>query len=125
LDYTERNLIVTLNQLLADDWSIGARYQLSQAELNIDYTEIPISISSASHTRNTATLNQLSLFALFNHPSGFFARAEGNWYLQNNEGDQPALPGDNFWQVNLSAGYRFWHRHAQVQIGLLNLADQD
>ena len=26
LDYTERNLIVTVNQLLGDDFSIGARF---------------------------------------------------------------------------------------------------
>ena len=125
LDYSERNLIVTINQLLGDDWSIGARYQLSQAELDVRYPEIPSSVSSAGHARNTATLNQLSLFALFNHPSGLFARAEGNWYLQNNDGYQPALAGDDFWQMNLYAGYRFFRRHAQVQIGLLNLADQD
>ena len=125
LDYTEENLIVTANQLLGECWSLGGRYESSQAALAATYPEIPTSVSSASFTRNTATLDQLTLFALFNHPSGFFARVEGNWYSQRNNGYVPAVPGDDFWQVNLFCGYRFWHRHAQIQLGLLNVNDQD
>ena len=125
LDYTEKNLIVTANQLLGDYWSLGARYQLSRVDLTTRYPEIPASVSSASYTKNSATLDQLTLFALFNHPSGFFARAEGNWYSQNNDGYTSAVPGDDFWQVNLFGGYRFWHRHAQIQLGVLNLNGQD
>ncbi|MEO5803944.1 MAG: TonB-dependent receptor [Verrucomicrobiota bacterium] len=125
LDYTERNLIVTVNQLLGENWSVGARYQLSRAELDARYPEIPRTVSSANHTRNDATLNHLSLFALVNYSSGLFARAEANWYSQSNGGYRPTLSGDDFWQLNLYAGYRFYRRHAQVQIGLLNLTDQD
>jgi tetratricopeptide (TPR) repeat protein len=125
LDYTEENLIVTANQLLGDCWSLGARYQLSRVDLTTRYPEIPASVTSANYTKNTATLNQLNLFALFNHPSGLFARVEGNWYSQSNDGYTPAEAGDDFWQVNLFGGYRFWHRHAQIQVGVLNLNDQD
>jgi outer membrane receptor for ferric coprogen and ferric-rhodotorulic acid len=50
---------------------------------------------------------------------------EGNWYSQSNDGYTPAEAGDDFWQVNLFGGYRFWHRHAQIQLGVLNLNDQD
>ena len=81
-------------------------------------------MTSASQTQNNATLQQVGLFALFNHPSGFFARAGANWYSQSNRGYQPALPGDDFWQFNLFGGYRFFHRHAQVMVGVLNIADQ-
>lgn len=35
------------------------------------------------------------------------------------------MPGDDFWQVNLFCGYRFWHRRVRLQLGLLNLNDQD
>jgi hypothetical protein len=125
LNYTEQNLIVTANQLLGNCWSLGARYQLSWAELKVDYPDIPTSVTSASRTQNNATLQQLGLLALFNHPSGFFARAEGAWYGQSNSGYQPALPGANFWQFNLFGGYRFFHRHAQVQVGVLNLTGQN
>jgi outer membrane receptor for ferric coprogen and ferric-rhodotorulic acid len=119
LNYEEKNLIVTVNQLLGDCWSLGARYQFSKAELEDRRPAI------GSYANYDSTLNQLNLFALFNHPSGFFARAEGNWYSQSNDGYDSAEPGDDFWQVNLFGGYRFWHRRAQIQLGVLNLTDQD
>jgi len=125
LDYQEQNLIVTLNQLMGEEWSFGARYQLAFSELETVYPDIPDSVTSANHTKDNALLHQLSLFGLFNHRSGFFARAEGHWYSQDNGGDQAALADDAFWQVNLFAGYRFWRRHAQISVGVLNLGDQD
>jgi tetratricopeptide (TPR) repeat protein len=124
LNYTEQDVIVTANQLLGNCWSLGARYQWSKAQLKTTYPDIPSAVTSANSAQNDATLNQLALYALFNHPSGFFARAEGLWYLQNNSGYQPALPGDNLWQVNLFAGYRFFRRQAQIQLGVLNLNNQ-
>jgi len=35
------------------------------------------------------------------------------------------LPGDDFWQFNLFAGYRFWQRRVQFQAGVLNLTGRD
>jgi hypothetical protein len=125
LNYVEKDLTVTVNQLLGRCWSVGVRDRLSEAELESAYPDIPASVTTNSHQKNDATFNQLSLFALFNHPSGLFARAESDWYSQSNRGYQPALPGDDFWQFNLYAGYRFWRRHAQATIGVLNLTDQD
>ena len=125
LDYTEKNLILTANQLVADCWSLGMRYELSQADLTTSFPEIPASVSSASHTENTATLDQFTMFAVFNHPSGLFARAESSWYSQSNDGYNPALPGDDLWQVNLFCGCRFWHRRTQVQLGVLDLNGSD
>lgn len=125
LNYTEENLILTANQLLGNCWSLGARYQLSEVELKVNYPQIPGSVTSASSTQNNATLQQVSLLALFNHRSGLFARAEGAWYGQSSSGYQPALAGADFWQLNLFGGYRFFHRHAQVEVGVVNLTDQD
>ena len=62
---------------------------------------------------------------MYNHPSGFFARAGALWTMQSNRGYTPDLPGDNFWQFNLEAGYRFARRRAELRFGLLNLTDQD
>jgi hypothetical protein len=125
LDYQEKNFLVTVNQLLGDDWSLGARYSLSRAELGASFPDIPASLTAAASTSNEATLHQLSLFALFNHPGGFFARAEGDWYSQSDGGYQPALPGGDFWQFNLFAGYRFFQRRAELGVGLLNLTDRN
>lgn len=116
---------MAVHQLLGQDWAAGASYELSNAELGTAYPVVPASVSSAYRYRNGATLNQLSLYALFNHPSGFFARAEAQWNGQFNYDYTPALPGDEFWQINLYAGYRFFHRHAQAQVGVLNVTGQD
>jgi tetratricopeptide (TPR) repeat protein len=125
LDYTEKNLTLTVNQLIGNWWSVGAKYRLSEALLNTIYPDIPVAVSAAAQQHNEAVLQQLSLFALFNHSSGVFTRVEALWATQENR-DYPApLPGDDFWQFNLYAGYRFFHRQAQIQLGLLNIAGQD
>ena len=42
LDYSEETLLVTANQLLGRDWSLGARYRLSQAVLNDNFPDVPV-----------------------------------------------------------------------------------
>jgi len=129
LDFRERSLTVALNQLLGHEWSLGARYRLSHAELDDLFPEVPASAITAGGFQRQqnleATLQQLHLFALFNHPSGFFARAGAIWTAQSNSGYTTDRPGDNFWQFNLEAGWRFARRRAELRLGLLNLTDQD
>jgi outer membrane receptor protein involved in Fe transport len=62
---------------------------------------------------------------LWNHSSGFFARAESLWYQQDNRGYTPALPGDDCFQHNLYVGYRLKRQRAEISLGVLNLADTD
>jgi Tfp pilus assembly protein PilF len=128
LDYQERSLTATLNQLLGDDWSVGSSYRLSQGELDSHYPAIPdtafqLFIQSTAH--RVALLHHTTVFALFNHPSGFFAGIDGNWYSQSNSDYTPDLPGDSLWQGNLHVGYRFLRRRAEVRFSLLNFTDQD
>ena len=75
--------------------------------------------------RTKGLLQQLSLTANYNHPRGFFAQGDVHWYGQRNSGYNPAEPGDNFWQLNLFAGYRFLHRKGEIAFGLLNITDQN
>jgi outer membrane receptor for ferric coprogen and ferric-rhodotorulic acid len=127
LDFEERTLSVTMNQLLGKRWSLGARYQISDAELEGRFIDIPanvIGLASANQNEE-ATLHQLTLFGIFTHRCGFFARADAIWSQQSNRGYTPDLPGDDFWQFNLYAGYRFPHRKAELRLGLLNLTDED
>jgi len=130
LDYTEETLLVTANQLLGRDWSLGARYRLSQAVLNDNFPDVPASPSFIDDPiipsqRTKGVLQQLSLSAVYNHPCGFFAQGEADWYHQHNSGYNPYEPGDDFWQLNAYVGYRFLHRQGQVTLGLLNITDQD
>lgn len=129
LDFRERSLFVTLNQLLADEWSIGARYRLSYAELESRFPDIPATalLREGFQKRQNveARLHQLHLFLGFNHPSGFFGNASAIWSEQHNYGYDGTRPGDDFWQLNFEAGYRFLRRRVEVRFGLLNVLDQD
>jgi outer membrane receptor protein involved in Fe transport len=125
LDYRERSLAANINQLLGNEWALGARYKISDAKLENRFPDIPVSVSSAADVTLKATLHQLDLFALFNHPAGFFAGADALWTSQSNRGYTPELPGDDFWHFNAFAGYRFAQRRVQIALGVLNLSDQD
>ena len=50
---------------------------------------------------------------------------EALWYRQQNFDYTPDLPGDQFWQFNVYAGYRWPNRRAEVRVGLLNITDRD
>jgi outer membrane receptor protein involved in Fe transport/Flp pilus assembly protein TadD len=125
LDGTEKSLLLTANQLLGNDWSLGVSYRLSRMELEQNLPELVPSLDGAAASDLAATLQELRLFGLFNHPSGWFAQGDAVWRHQANEGYSPALAGDDFWQFNLFAGYRFLRRRVEVTLGILNLTDQD
>ena len=73
----------------------------------------------------SATLHQVACQTTYHNPSGFFAQLQAQWHLQSNQGYSPAIPGDEFWQLNVFAGYRFAQRKAELRVGLLNLTDQN
>ena len=132
LDYREKSVAFTVDQLLGRQWSIGARYRLSQAKLDLSYPlvkpNLPVYELDAPFRpcqNPDSVLQTVSLHANWNHPSGLFSSLEGNWYRQSNSGFTPAEPGDNFWQLNAYAGWRFWHRKAEISVGLLNVTDQN
>jgi hypothetical protein len=130
LDYSEETLLVTANQLLGRDWSLGARYRLSQAVLNDNFPDVPVTPGPIANPivpnqRTKDVLQEVSLSAVYNHPCGFFAQGEADWYDQSNSGYISPEPGDDFWQLNAFVGYRFLHRKGEVTLGLLNIAGQN
>jgi tetratricopeptide (TPR) repeat protein len=126
LRYEEQNLLFTFNQLVGDQWSFGARYQFTHSDLDTIFDGIPVSVlpDVADHTVK-ATLHQGQIFALYNHPCGFFARIEGYWARQSNVGYSPDIPGDDIFQLNAYAGYRFRRNFGDVTVGFLDITDQD
>ncbi|HEY2083483.1 MAG TPA: hypothetical protein VGI88_11920 [Verrucomicrobiae bacterium] len=130
LNYSEQSLQFTANQLLGNCWSLGGSYRLSRAVLNDRFPDVPSSVPLGfvdfqQKQRLEGVLNNLSLFAIYNHPCGFFAEGEALWYAQHNIGYGGTEPGDDFWQFNLFGGYRFPRRHAELTLGLLNLTGKD
>ncbi len=129
LDYQEKSLLFTANQLIGEQWSVGARYRISEANLKSNFPDVPATAlwqaSEPRQTDRTALLQQLTLSVDFNHASGFFAQFQSHWMAQDNRGTAPALAGENFWQHDVSVGYRFARRRAEVRLGVLNLTDRD
>ncbi len=128
LNYREQSLLFTANQLVGRNWSLGARYRLSQAVLNENFSgteNLLITPNFLTTQRLDSILNQVDLLAVYNHSCGFFAQADAHWYVQNNIDEASTEPGDNFWQLNAFAGYRFLQRRAELTLGLLNITDQN
>ncbi len=128
LHYEEQSLAVSLHQLVGAGGSLGARYRVSQAELETrapNFPNIALPVLALPDTEQRALLHQLNLFAIYNHSSGFFAMLESIWWAQSNRADDSALPDEDLWQFNVFAGYRFPRRRAELTVGLLNIADQD
>lgn len=125
LRYEEQDLLVTVNQLVGDEWSFGARYQLSYSNLETIFSDIPTAVVPGADHREKATLHQGQLWALYNHRSGFFARLEGYWARQSNVGYSPDIPGDDIFQANAYVGYRFRRNFGDITLGFLNMTDQD
>ncbi len=120
--------------MLGKEWSLGVRYRLNDADSRDYYKDVlpvvdnqdPATLKGFRRQPHLkATLHQLSLDALYNHRSGFFAQGQALWYSQSNRGYAPDQPGDDFWQFNVFAGYRFPRRKVELLVGLLNLADRD
>ena len=120
LDFRERTLFATANQLVGDYLALGANYRLSEAELESTLANVN---DSAVHQRSV--LHRLVLSARFNHPRGFFARWDSTWNHQSNTEDASGLDGDEFWQHDVWAGWRFGQRRAELALGVLNFTDQD
>jgi tetratricopeptide (TPR) repeat protein len=135
LSYREDTFSATLNQLVGNEWSFGARYQYSKARLRDIFRDVSTDVFPGGDQTRTAHLQQVNLYALYNHRCGFFARGEANWFSQDNDGFSPGTfsanpqgdprPGDDFWMFNVYAGYRFYRNQCEVAIGVLNLGDND
>jgi hypothetical protein len=126
LDYRERNVSAYFAQLLGKEFSVGARYRLSEAKME---TSLPglrgISGVSSLNQNQRAVLQHGQFFLIYNHPRGFFAEWSSDWFHQANHAGLAALPDADFWQHNFFLGYVFPHRRAELRLGLLNLTDEN
>jgi outer membrane receptor for ferric coprogen and ferric-rhodotorulic acid len=130
LDYIERAFTFALHQRIHEEWSVGLGYRHALAEFEDVFPQLALTMppqSSSFHAQRheSATLDQLTFQAVFNHGSGWFAEGQALWTEQSNHDYNPPLAGDVFWQFNLFAGYRFRRRCVEVRVGVLNLTDQN
>jgi cytochrome c-type biogenesis protein CcmH/NrfG len=129
LDYEENSVTVDLNQLVMDEFSLGGSFKASRAAFNDQIPTVPVALSANfSPTANrevNADLEQADLYALFNHPCGFYSKFEALWTAQANDNYASPMPGDDFWQFNAFAGYRLPRRIVDIEVGVVNIANRD
>lgn len=128
LDYREVALGFNVNQLIGDEFAVGAGYRITRSGLRTEFPELSGSGSPIASLKNEATLHEVLLNANWNSPSGLFATAEANWFMQELDDDPLsglARSGDDFWQLNALVGYRFNRNLCEVSVGVLNLTDND
>ena len=132
LRFQERSLGFSLEQLIGNHLSAGIQYRISDdwfsrsypeiKQLAVTYPAVNPALAATSATYR-GLLQTVRLNLMFQHPCGFFAGAESIWRGQTLNDDLSGVQGDNFWQENLMAGYRFPHRHAELRAALLNVTD--
>jgi outer membrane receptor protein involved in Fe transport len=129
LDFQEKFVCISLHQPIGKNWAFGANYRVSRAELKDNYSEVSDAAAAVTgfvpRQTYSGTLQTLDLHSIWQHPSGFFTRVNGEWRRQSTGGVLAALDGDDFWQWNVLAGYRFPQRQAVITVGVLNVTDQD
>jgi hypothetical protein len=125
LNYREYDLSASLNQLVGNAFVLGTSYGITWSRLHDALSEVPVSVPGAVDLTELSTLQHAEAYAQFNHPSGFFARAEVHWYGQSNNGWTTAEPGDDFFQENMFVGCYFLHHRGKVQFGILNFGGGD
>lgn len=119
VQYRERAGGIGVYQRIGNSLSASAHYRIADAELR---TTSPAPFASAV---NASTLQEVRFGMSINHASGFVGSAEASWLQQSNRGYDVDRPGDAFWQFDLHAGWRFYHRRLELLLGLLNLTDQN
>jgi Flp pilus assembly protein TadD len=127
IDYEERSLTLSVNQLVGRDWAFGLRYRISYADLETRFRGVSDAVDQASGVNQDSRglLQQATFTGIYNLPCGFFAQGDAIWTGQENRGDLSDLEDENLMQFNAYVGYRFLRRHAEARIGVLNITDQD
>ena len=130
LHFREDSFQVSIRHLFGESFSVGAKYQLSRAKLDQMSAVQPSLFIAPTHGTSfrEGMLQSVNIDGLTSFPNGLFAGASVAWYCQSDLTDTTLsgrLPGENFWQFNLQAGYRSPRRHFECTVGLLNVTGTD
>ncbi len=125
IDYQEWGGSVYINQLLSDEWALGARYTYTHAELDSDYPELSAAGINQFATVESSALHQAETYLIWNHADGWFSRLSARLFAQDNSGYGTPRPDDTWSQLDLSVGKRFFQNRGSIEIGILNLTDEN
>jgi tetratricopeptide (TPR) repeat protein len=123
--YTESSAALSAHRLFGEEWALGIGGRWTGSELSTRRPELTASAGAAAAEDARGDLAELWLRVVFNHPSGFFARAESAWYWQKTSATGAPGASERANQVNLFAGWRFWRQRGEISAGVLNAGNED
>ena len=125
IEYQEWGGSVYVNQLLGEQWAVGARYTYTVGELDRSYPELLNAGLNSFSFSESSDLHQAETYLIWNHESGWFSRINARFFSQENEGYTTARPGDSWTQIDLSVGKRFFDNRGSLECGVLNITGDD
>ncbi|PAW70044.1 MAG: hypothetical protein B9S38_08625 [Verrucomicrobiia bacterium Tous-C4TDCM] len=114
-----------MNQLLGDQWALGARYTYTSADLDRGFPELAADGVAGFSSAESSDLHQAESYLFWNHASGWFSRLNARFFSQDNSGYTPARPGDSWTQLDFSVGKRFLDNRGSLELGVPNLTGDD
>jgi tetratricopeptide (TPR) repeat protein len=126
LEYWEEVGAATVDQLIGDQFAVGLIYRRTRAHLHQRTPLVAAAANPDADRTDNATLDELSLHAVWNSPWGWFAGSQVAWRQQ----DASTMPRnitnhDDFVQVDVWTGRRFRQNQCEISAGVQNLTDQD
>ncbi len=125
IEYQELGGSVYVNQLLGEQWAVGARYTYTDGEVDRAYPELIASGLTSFSFSESSDLHQAETYLIWNHESGWFSRLNARFFSQENAGYTIARPGDSWNQIDFSVGKRLFDNRGSLECGVLNLAGDD
>ena len=125
LDYKEWGAMIYINQLIGEQWALGARYAYTRAELDRSFPELASAGVTGFSSNEESNLHDAEAYLIWNHEDGWFSRLGVQFLAQDNSGYSVPRPGDSWTQLGLSAGRRFLENRASIEVGILNLTDEN
>lgn len=125
IDYQEWGAMVYLNQLIGEQWALGARYTYTHAKLDRSFPELTRAGVSGFSSNEESSLHDAEAYLIWNHEDGWFSRLGVQFLSQDNSGYSVPRSGDSWTQLGLSAGKRFLENRGSIEVGILNLTDEN
>jgi Tfp pilus assembly protein PilF len=124
IEYSEPSVAFTVNRLVGEEWSLGASWKFSQADVTVTKPDLAMT-SALLAVEDGGSLHTGSAYVLFNHRSGFFAQTDVIYHHQEVKSLANIDPSESALNWNSKAGWRFWSQRGEFVIGLLNMTDSD
>lgn len=126
VDYDEINFSTRIDHLLNRRTSIGASFSWQYAQIDERLkSDLGINSTSPYLDDTDAHLYIAALYGRFQHPTGFFAQTDLQYWYQENGSIDPDIDNESAPNLNLSFGYRLRKQKGEVRLSVLNLTDEE